>query len=394
MNKLLSLKKELKSLSNDNKLNIFSLTYSEICEEHYQIIKHLLNPDEKHNLKDYFIKQIIEIIKDRYQLNGNNYMDLNVMGYYQTNLTQNDMPLWLTAVSITNKVFFIFIIETEDISFGRSIVFEENYEKIINQINYIKQLYDTYQVIPVLIIDNEHIGKKFDIFYTIKFEKIINIMKNMVKEKIKDTHYKFIIKEYIRDREKSFETFNAKKDAIPWEKYLKIYSRYAEEINNIQYAASTYYRKKLLSYIFKNKSFIENAVIMDCEADASFFVFLPSGLNDELIEILYKDSNILYFNLDISNVGIEIYLSLRVKNNMLKQLREKLISLFNDKYNLLYEENEKEHMYLLIHRLDIDVNTLICLDENTLIQELDRTFNNLSDKIISIKNIIHQIFSK
>ena len=51
-------------------------------------------------------------------------------------------------------------------------------------------------------------------------------------------------------------------------------------------------------------------------------------------------------------------------------------------------------MYLLIHRLDIDVNTLICLDENKLIQELDRTFNNLSDKIISIKNIIHQIFSK
>lgn len=394
MNKLLSLKKELKSLSNDNKLNIFSLTYSEICEEHYQIIKHLLNPDEKHNLKDYFIKQIIEIIKDRYQLNGNNYMDLNVMGYYQTNLTQNDMPLWLTAVSITNKVFFIFIIETEDISFGRSIVFEENYEKIINQINYIKQLYNTYQVIPILIIDNEHIGKRFDIFYTIKFEKIINIMKNMVKEKIKDEHYKFIINEYIRDREKSFETFNAKKDAIPWEKYLKIYSRYAKEINNIQYAASTYYRKKLLSYIFKNKSFIENVVIMDCEADASFFVFLPSGLNDELIEILYKDSNILYFNLDISNVGIKIYLSLYIKNNMLKQLREKLISLFNDKYNLLYEENEREHMYLLIHRLDIDVNTLICLDENTLIGELDRTFNNLSDKIISIKNIIHQIYSK
>lgn len=394
MNKLLSLKKELKSLSNDNKLNIFSLTYSEICEEHYQIIKHLLNPDEKHNLKDYFIKQIIEIIKDRYQLNGNNYMDLNVMGYYRTNLTQNDMPLWLTAVSITNKVFFIFIIETEDISFGRSIVFEENYEKIINQINYIKQLYNTYQVIPVLIIDNEHIGKRFDIFYTIKFEKIINIMKNMVKEKIKDTHYKFIIKEYIRDREKSFETFNAKKDAIPWEKYLKIYSRYAKEINNMQYFCSTYYRKRLLSYIFKNKSFNENAVIMDCEADAFSFAFLPSGLDDELIEILYKDSNILYFNLDISNVGIKIYLSLYIKNNMLKQLREKLISLFNDKYNLLYEENEREHMYLLIHRLDIDVNTLICLDENTLIGELDRTFNNLSDKIISIKNIIHQIFSK
>lgn len=394
MNKLLTLKKELKSLSNDNKLNIFSLTYSERCEEHYNFIKHLLNPYEKHNLEDYFIKQIIEIIKDRCEINGNNYMDLNVMGYYQTNITQNDMPLWLTAVSITNKVFFIFIIETEFIDFMHSIKWKENYEKIINQINYIKQLYNTYQIIPVLIIDNENIGKRFDIFYTIKFDKIINIMKNMVKEKIKDEHYKFIINEYIREREKEFTVFNIKNDGIVWEKYLKIYSRYAEEINNIQYAASTYYRKRLLSYILKNKSFVENIIIMDCEAYASSFVFLPSGLNDELIEILYKDSNILYFNLDISNVGIEIYLSLYIKNNMLKQLREKLISLFNDKYNLLYEENEREHMYLLIHRLDIDVNTLICLDENTLIGELDRTFNNLSDKIISIKNIIHQIFSK
>lgn len=394
MNKLLTLKKELKSLSNDNKLNIFSLTYSERCEEHYNFIKHLLNPYEKHNLEDYFIKQIIEIIKDRCEINGNNYMDLNVMGYYQTNITQNDMPLWLTAVSITNKVFFIFIIETEFIDFMHSIKWKENYEKIINQINYIKQLYNTYQIIPVLIIDNENIGKRFDIFYTIKFDKIINIMKNMVKEKIKDEHYKFIINEYIREREKEFTVFNIKNDGIVWEKYLKIYSRYAEEINNIQYAASTYYRKRLLSYILKNKSFVENIIIMDCEAYASSFVFLPSGLNDELIEILYKDSNILYFNLDISNVGIEIYLSLYIKNNMLKQLREKLISLFNDKYNLLYEENEREHMHLLIHRLDIDVNTLICLDENTLIQELDRTFNNLSDKIISIKNIIHQIFNK
>ena len=394
MNKLLSLKKELKSLSNDNKLNIFSLTYSERCEEHYNFIKHLLNPYEKHNLEDYFIKQIIEIIKDRYQVNGKDYMDLNVMGYYITNIIPNDMHLQLTAVSITNKVFFIFIIETGFIDFMYSITWKENYEKIINQINYIKQLYNTYQIIPVLIIDNENIGKRFDIFYTIKFDKIINIMKNMVKEKIKDEHYKFIINEYIREREKEFTVFNIKNDGIVWEKYLKIYSRYAEEINNIQYAASTYYRKRLLSYILKNKSFVENIIIMDCEAYASSFVFLPSGLNDELIEILYKDSNILYFNLDISNVGIEIYLSLYIKNNMLKQLREKLISLFNDKYNLLYEENEREHMHLLIHRLDIDVNTLICLDENTLIGELDRTFNNLSDKIISIKNIIHQIFSK
>lgn len=200
MNKLLSLKKELESISNDDKLNIFSLTCSERNEEHYNFIKHLLNPYEKHNLEDYFIKQIIEIIKDRYEVNDNNYMDLNVMGYYSTNIMQNDIPLQLTAVSITNKVFFIFIIETEFIDFMHSINWKENYKKIINQINYIKQLYNTYQIIPVLIIDNENIGKRFNIFYTIKFDKIINIMKNMVKEKIKDEHYKFIINEYIRER--------------------------------------------------------------------------------------------------------------------------------------------------------------------------------------------------
>lgn len=313
MNKLLSLKKELKSLSNDNKLNIFSLTYSERCEEHYNFIKHLLNPYEKHNLKDYFIKQIIEIIKDRCEINGNNYMDLNVMGYYQTNITQNDMPLWLTAVSITNKVFFIFIIETETIYYEHTIYDIENYNKIMKQVDFIKQLYNTYQVIPILISDYENINKRYEVLYHIKFDKIINIMKKTVKEKIKDAHYKFIINEYIREREQEFAVFNCKKDSIPWEKYLKIYSRYAKEINNMQYFCFTYYRKRLLSYILKNKSFVENIIIMDCEADASFFVFLPSGLSDELIEILYKDSNILYFNFDISNVGIEIYLSLYIK---------------------------------------------------------------------------------
>lgn len=394
MNKLLSLKKELESISNDDKLNIFSLTCSERNEEHYNFIKHLLNPYEKHNLEDYFIKQIIEIIKDRYEVNDNNYMDLNVMGYYSKNIIQNDIPLQLTAVSITNKVFFIFIIETEDISFGRSIVFEENYEKIINQINYIKQLYNTYQIIPVLIIDNENIGKRFNIFYTIKFDKIINIMKNMVKEKIKDEHYKFIINEYIREREKEFAVFNCNKDGIPWEKYLKIYSRYAEEINNIQYVASTYYRKKLLSYIFKNKSFIENAVIMDCEADAFSFAFLPSGLDDELIEILYKKSHILCFDFHVYVNCIEISLSLNTKDDKSKLLKEKLISLLNDRYNLLCEDNKREEMYILIDMLDMNINTFIWLDKNTLMKELDRVLNNLSDKIISIKNIIHQIYSK
>lgn len=277
MNKLLSLKKELESISNDDKFNIFSLTCSEKNEEHYNFIKHLLNPYEKHNLEDYFIKQIIEIIKDRCEINGNNYMDLNIMGYYQTNITQNDMPLWLTAVSITNKVFFIFIIETETIYYEHTIYDIENYNKIMKQVDFIKQLYNTYQVIPILISDYENINKRYEVLYHIKFDKIINIMKKTVKEKIKDEHYKFIINEYIREREKEFAVFNCNKDAIPWEKYLKIYSRYAKEINNMQYAASTYYRKKLLSYIFKNKSFIENAVVMDCEADASSFVFYHLG---------------------------------------------------------------------------------------------------------------------
>ena len=304
------------------------------------------------------------------------------------------MPLQLTAVSITNKVFFIFIIETETIYYEHTIYDIENYNKIMKQVDFIKQLYNTYQVIPILISDYENINKRYEVLYHIKFDKIINIMKKTVKEKIKDAHYKFIIKEYIKAREKEFISFNVTKDAIPWEKYLKIYSRYAKEINNMQYFCSTYYRKRLLSYILKNKSFVENIIIMDCEADAFSFAFLPSGLDDELIEILYKKSQILCFDFHVYVNCIEISLSLNTKDDKSKLLKEKLISLLNDRYNLLCEDNEREHMYLLIHRLDIDVNTLICLDENTLIGELDRTFNNLSDKIISIKNIIHQIFSK
>lgn len=394
MNKLSSLTKELESLSNDNKFNIFSETYSERCEEHYQIIRHLLNPNEKHNLKDYFIKQIIEIIKDRCEINGNNYMDLNVMGYYQTNITQNDMPLWLTAVSITNKVFFIFIIETETIYYEHTIYNIENYNKIMKQVDFIKQLYNTYQVIPILISDYENINKRYETLYNIKFDKIINIMKKMVKDKVKDEHYKFIIQEYIKSREKEFISFNVTRDAVPWEKYLKIYKKYAKEINNMQYFCSTYYRKRLLSYILKNKSFVENIIIMDCEADAFSFAFLPSGLDDELIEILYKKSQILCFDFHVYVNCIEISLSLNTKDDKSKLLKEKLISLLNDRYNLLCEDNKREEMYILIDMLDMNINTFIWLDKNTLMKELDRVLNNLSDKIISVKNTILEIYSK
>ncbi len=394
MNKLSSLTKELESLSNDNKFNIFSETYSERCEEHYQIIRHLLNPNEKHNLKDYFIKQIIEIIKDRCEINGNNYMDLNVMGYYQTNITQNDMPLWLTAVSITNKVFFIFIIETETIYYEHTIYNIENYNKIMKQVDFIKQLYNTYQVIPILISDYENINKRYETLYNIKFDKIINIMKKMVKDKVKDEHYKFIIQEYIKSREKEFISFNVTRDAVPWEKYLKIYKKYAKEINNMQYFCSTYYRKRLLSYILKNKSFVENIIIMDCEADAFSFAFLPSGLDDELIEILYKKSQILCFDFHVYVNCIEISLSLNTKDDKSKLLKEKLISLLNDRYNLLCEDNKRDEMYILIDMLDMNINTFIWLDKNTLMKELDRVLNNLSDKIISVKNTILEIYSK
>lgn len=396
MNKLLSLKKELKSLSNDNKFNIFSETYSERDEQHYAVLRHLLNPNEKHNLKDYFIKQIINIIKDKYQINNENYMDLDVMGYYNipNDTKPNIMQLLLTALSHANKVFFIFLVETQSVYVKYTIYDIENYNKIMKQVDSIKQLYSTYQVIPILISDYENINKRYETLYNIKFDKIINIMKKMVKEKIKDAHYKFIIQEYIKSREKEFISFNVTKDAVPWEKYLKIYSRYAEEINNIQYAASTYYRKKLLSYIFKNKSFIENALIMDFKADASSFVFLPSGLNDELIEILYKKSQILCFDFHVYVNCIEISLSLNTKDDKSKLLKEKLISLLNDKYNLLCEDNKREEIYILIDMLDMNINTFIWLDKNTLMKELDRVLNNLSDKIISVKNTILEIYSK
>ena len=71
-----------------------------------------------------------------------------------------------------------------------------------------------------------------------------------------------------------------------------------------------------------------------------------------------------------------------------------MISLLNDRYNLLCEDNKREEMYILIDMLDMNINTFIWLDKNTLMKELDRVLNNLSDKIISIKNIIHQIYSK
>lgn len=395
--KLANLSKELEKLSNDRKFNFFSTVYSERDSEHYEIIGHLLNPHEKHNLQDYFIKQIIDIIKDKYQIDNENYMDLCVRNYYKipNDKGYNDMQLQLTAVSMTNKVFFIFLVETEYVYMHYTIVWLENYKKILKQIDCIKQLYKTYQVIPILIIDAEQIGKRYDALYTIPFDKIITIMKKMLKEEIKDKHYKFIIQEYIKSRERSFMIFNNKKYPVPWEKYLKLYSKYAQEINDIQYLGSTYYIKKILLHIFKNKSFIENVTIEDCNIDRSpSFTFLPSGLDDNLIEMFYKNSYILGFDIHVYTHSIEAYFTLRAKDDKMQLLKEKLISLFNKKYKLNYKNNIKEDMYITLHKLDIDTHILIYVDEKTLMKELDRFLDELYDKIISVKKLILDTYSK
>lgn len=395
--KLANLSKELEKLSNDRKFNFFSTVYSERDSEHYEIIGHLLNPHEKHNLQDYFIKQIIDIIKDKYQIDNENYMDLCVRNYYKipNDKGYNDMQLQLTAVSMTNKVFFIFLVETEYVDMHYTIVWLENYKKILKQIDCIKQLYKTYQVIPILIIDAEQIGKRYDALYTIPFDKIITIMKKMLKEEIKDKHYKFIIQEYIKSRERSFMIFNNKKYPVPWEKYLKLYSKYAQEINDIQYLGSTYYIKKILLHIFKNKSFIENVTIEDCNIDSSpSFTFLPSGLDDNLIEMFYKNSYILGFDIHVYTHSIEAYFTLRAKDDKMQLLKEKLISLFNNKYKLNYKNNRKEDMYITLHKLDIDTHILIYVDEKTLMKELDRFLDELYDKIISVKKLILDTYSK
>ena len=276
-----------KDCINNNKFNIFTdLTHYEHYNYHYKsdFIGYLLDPLEKHNLKDYFIKQIIDIIKDKSQINDTSYMDLQVKVGYNSSKSKYFTALdEIIASSISNNILFVFYIETEDIDPLHSLVVQKNYEAVLSRLNSLKNFFKPNQLIPVLITDNESITKRYDIFYTIMFNDIINIMEN-IPEIFKNKYYKGFIKKFAMQSK-----FNNSKKDILLKNYLKIYSRYSKEVYNIQNYGSTYNIKKILLSLFQNKNFIEKDTIMDCNIDgSSSFTFLPSGLGDEFINIFYK----------------------------------------------------------------------------------------------------------
>lgn len=395
--KLNSLSKILEKVSNENKFNVFSILSGEKDERDYEVIRHFLKPHERHDTGDYFIKKIVDIIKDRYQISGDSFMDLNVLygchvpGEILSREEYEDMELNLTAVSLTNKVFFVFIVETENVNALYTISWKKNYQKIVKQIDCIKELYKTYQVIPVLIIDCEHLGKRYDLFYTIPFKKIIDIMKDMLKEKVSDKHYKFILQEYIRQRELELVSLNHIRDGIPYERYLKFYSKYADEINTIQYYGSTYYIKKILLHIMNKKSFVDSITITDCNIDGSpSFTFLPSGLDKDFIEKVYKKEYMLCFDIHVYMHRIEVYFTIDL-NDKMQLLADSLISLFNEKYNFNIKD-KKGRIWLTIYKLDLNMPQLIYMDKKILINELDTALDDLYNKIIDVKNIILEVY--
>lgn len=386
----------VKDLKNHRKFNIFTDLKPYEPDEHYNyhcksdLIGYLLDPLEKHNLKDYFIKQIIDIIKDKYKINAASYMDLQVKVGYNSSKSKYFTALdEIIASSISNNILFVFYIETEDIDPQYSIVVQKNYENVLVRLKTMKDFFKPNQLIPVLITDNESLCKKYDIFYTIMINDIINIMDN-IPEVYKNKHYKDFIKKFTMQ-----STYNHSKEDILFKNYLKIYSRYSKEVYNIQNYGSTYYIKKILLSLFQNKNFIEKDTIMDCNVDGSpSFTFLPSGLDDEFIDLYYKKSYIIGFDIHVYTDEIEVYFTLNTIDNKLKLLKQKLVSLFNDKYKLNYQDNQKENLYITIFKFNINAYNLIYINHKALAQGIDIVLEDLYDKIVSVKNILLEIYGK
>ena len=392
-NKSKNFAKAVKDLKNHRKFNIFTdLKPYEHYNYHYKsdLIGYLLNPLEKHDLKDYFIKQIIDIIKDKYKINAASYMDLQVKVFYHSSKSKYFTAIdEIRASSMSNNILFVFYIEAEDIDPLHSLVVQKNYEAVLSRLNSLKNFFKPNQLIPVLITDNESITKRYDIFYTIMFNDIINIIENMP-EKNKNKHYINFIKKYVRQSK-----FNHSIKDILFKKYLKISSRYSKEIYDIQQYGSTYYIKKILLSIFQSKNFIDKDTIMDCNVDESpSFTFLPSGLDDEFINLYYKKSYIICFDIHVYTNIIEVYFTLNSIDDKLKLLKQKLVSLFNDKYKLNYQDNQKEDLYITIFKFNINAFSLIYINHEMLAQGIDIAFEDLYDKIVSVKDILLEIFGK
>lgn len=388
--------KAVKDLKNHRKFNIFTDLKPYEPDEHYNyhcksdLIGYLLDPLEKHDLKDYFIKQIIDIIKDKYKINAASYMDLQVKVFYHSSKSKYFTAIdEIRASSMSNNILFVFYIEAEDIDPQYSIVVQKNYENVLVRLKTMKDFFKPNQLIPVLITDNESITKRYDIFYTIMFNDIINIMDN-IPEIFKNKYYKGLVNKFAMQSK-----FNHSKKEILFKNYLKIYSRYSQEVDNIYNYGPTYYIKKILLSLFQNKNFIEKDTIMDCNIDDSpSFTFLPSGLSDKFINLYYKKSYIIGFDIHVYTNEIEVYFTLNSIDDKLKLLRQKLVSLFNDKYKLNYQDNQKENLYITIFKFDINANNLIYINHKALAQGLDIVFEDLYDKIVSVKNILLEIYGK
>lgn len=395
-NKSKNFAKAVKDLKNHRKFNIFTDLKPYEPDEHYNyhcksdLIGYLLDPLEKHDLKDYFIKQIIDIIKDKYKINAASYMDLQVKVGYNSSKSKYFTAIdEIRASSISNNILFVFYIETEDIDPLHSLVVQKNYEAVLSRLNSLKNFFKPNQLIPVLITDNESITKRYDIFYTIMFNDIINIMEN-IPEICKNKYYKGFVNKFVMQSK-----FNHSKKDVLLKNYLKIYSRYSKEVYNIQNYGSTYYIKKILLYLFQNKNFIEKDTIMDCNVDGSpSFTFLPSGLDDEFINLYYKKSYIIGFDIHVYTDEIEVYFTLNTIDDKLKLLKQKLISLFNDKYNLDYRDNQNDNMYITIFKFNINAYNLIYINHKALAQGIDIVLEDLYDKIVSVKNILLEIYGK
>ncbi|MDM5332122.1 PD-(D/E)XK nuclease family protein [Ureibacillus composti] len=269
-----------------NTLKILKLEHHEI--RHSNILSWLLNPKENHNLRDYFLRKVVEhlILIDENNTNPQYATVANILNHslmdshvYREVKTTNNRYIDLLIVNQQLKT--VFLIENKFYS-------TESEHQLDDYLDYIQKTFEGFAIIPIyLTLDGEEPSNL--LYFILTYERIESILHTVLmlyQDQLSDPVYKFI-----EDYDQLLkERFYPNQDQIV--QAIEIYRNHKQTINTLYDKSSTIYKqlhfetgyqfefmmkyKNTIQYIFKHGQNI---------LSYSFEQFMQQQFNEE---VLYK----------------------------------------------------------------------------------------------------------
>ena len=269
-----------------NTLKILKLEHHEI--RHSNILSWLLNPKENHNLRDYFLRKVVEhlILIDENNTNpqyakvadilNHSLMDSHV--YREVKTTNNR---YIDLLIVNQQLKTIFLIENKFYS-------TESENQLDDYLDYIQKTFEGFTIIPIyLTLDGEEPSNS--LYYILTYERIESILHTVLilyQDQLSNPVYKFI-----EDYDQLLkERFYPNQDQIV--QAIEIFRNHKQTINTLYDESSTIHKqlhfetgyqfefmmkyKNTIQYIFKHGQNI---------LSYSFEQFVQQQFNEE---VLYK----------------------------------------------------------------------------------------------------------